>query len=148
MCECNCHPVQLIRLLARLDPAHANSLKPSLTAVKPVLQVEGIKDAVVYQRASSVLGIAGIIFALAPQLSQQKLEETRRESYAEGHAEGHAEGRAEGHAEGMKEGIQKANTEHVIRMHNKGRSDADISDALDIPLDEVRDILLTHGKDN
>ena len=69
----------------------------------------------------------------------------RKMGYEAGNAEGRAVGRAEGRAEGMAEGIAEGRTEQrneiITRLHSKGMSLEQISEMLDISLDEIQTIL-------
>ncbi|WP_457624686.1 Rpn family recombination-promoting nuclease/putative transposase [Persephonella sp.] len=50
-----------------------------------------------------------------------------------------------GKQEGLQEGLQKGLQEAVVRLHKKGRSPEEISELLDIPLDEIKKFLKLKG---
>ena len=58
-----------------------------------------------------------------------------------GYEAGNAEGRAVGRAEGMAEGRTEQRNEIITRLHSKGMSPEQISEMLDISLDEIQTIL-------
>ena len=58
-----------------------------------------------------------------------------------GYEAGSAEGRAEGRSEGMAEGRTEQRNEIITRLHSKGMSLEQISEMLDISLDEIQTIL-------
>ena len=50
-----------------------------------------------------------------------------------------------GFQHGEKEGIEKSRSDVIIHMKNKGVGDEEIADLTGIPIDEVNEILRTHG---
>ncbi|NPA58504.1 MAG: Rpn family recombination-promoting nuclease/putative transposase [Aquificae bacterium] len=55
------------------------------------------------------------------------------------------EGRQEGLKEGLQKGLQKGLQEAVVKLYKKGKSSEEISELLDIPLDEVKKLLKLKG---
>ena len=62
-------------------------------------------------------------------------------TFEQAEAKAEAKGKAEGKAEGLAEGKTAIIRELVLRNHKKGASIEDISDILDIPVEEVYRIL-------
>jgi flagellar biosynthesis/type III secretory pathway protein FliH len=59
----------------------------------------------------------------------------------EGIKEGKKEGIKEGKSEGKSEGKEEKEAETVIKLHKKGKTDLEIADLLDIPLEKVQEII-------
>jgi len=55
--------------------------------------------------------------------------------------EGIKEGKKEGIKEGKSEGKEEKEAETVIKLHKKGKTDLEIADLLDIPLEKVQEII-------
>jgi predicted transposase/invertase (TIGR01784 family) len=62
--------------------------------------------------------------------------------------EGRAEGRAEGRVEGKAEGKGEKEAETVIKLHLKGKSDEEIADLLDVPVERVKEIVKQYYDNN
>lgn len=75
----------------------------------------------------------------------EQLEDARETAMAEGRAAGHEVGRIEGleigRSEGLAEGMSEERRKNIRKMHAAGFDAADISSILDIPIEEVQEIL-------
>ena len=77
----------------------------------------------------------GVVNVSLTEYNEEEFIENRR---AEGREEGRKEGREEGIKEGRREGIREGKVQIIQKLLGKGRSCEEISDLLDIPLEEVR----------
>ena len=74
------------------------------------------------------------------EMFKKEIHQAEEESFKRGREEGREEGKKEGIKEGREEGALNDRKETILKLLKKGYSHKDISDMLDIPLDEVKDI--------